>query len=600
MSLSRNEFAVLDALATAAKSTVGEGGVGSAESMTQRTLAQTVSLSLGTVNAAHKSLTSKGLIEGFTLTPQGLAALQPYQVDNAVIMAAGMSSRFVPLSYELPKGLLEVRGERLIEREIRQLQAAGITDITLVVGYMKEAFFYLEDKFGVTIRINEEYTSRNNNSSLWVARDKLRNTYVCSSDNYFATNVFEPYVYQAYYSGVYVAGASDEYCITTGPGGRITKVRVGGHDSYVMLGHVYFDVVFSAEFVRILEAEYALPETAPKLWEDIYLGHLKELDMVLRPYDADVVYEFDSLADLTAFDTDFLTNVDSKILDNICATLGCTRDAVVGIEPIKAGITNLSFRFVVGDGEYVYRHPGAGTDEIINRASEAYSQGIARELGLDSTFIYQQPQEGWKISHYIPDCVPFDYHNADHVRQGLAIARKLHTSGKASQWDFDVYAKADEIVRLLEGLQYPKFSDYEEIVERAARVASFAAADNIPKVLCHNDFYDPNFLVRDDLMYLIDWEYSAMGDYASDLGTFICCSDYTLDEAKDVISQYFEGDATPAQMRHCIAYVGLSGYYWFVWALYKEALGDPVGEWLHMWYRAAKTYGKLAIELYEN
>ena len=41
-------------------------------------------------------------------------------------MAAGMSTRFAPLSYETPKGLLVVKGERLIEREIKQLREAGI------------------------------------------------------------------------------------------------------------------------------------------------------------------------------------------------------------------------------------------------------------------------------------------------------------------------------------------------------------------------------------------------------------------------------------------------------------------------------------------
>ena len=57
---------------------------------------------------------------------------------NAIIMAAGTSSRFAPLSYEKPKGLLQVKGEILIERQIRQLQEAGISDIIVVVGYMAE------------------------------------------------------------------------------------------------------------------------------------------------------------------------------------------------------------------------------------------------------------------------------------------------------------------------------------------------------------------------------------------------------------------------------------------------------------------------------
>ena len=59
---------------------------------------------------------------------------------NAIIMAAGTSSRFVPLSVERPKGLLEVKGEVLIERQICQLKEAGIEDITLVVGYKAEMF----------------------------------------------------------------------------------------------------------------------------------------------------------------------------------------------------------------------------------------------------------------------------------------------------------------------------------------------------------------------------------------------------------------------------------------------------------------------------
>ena len=72
-----------------------------------------------------------------------------YKVDNAVIMAAGTASRFAPLSYEKPKALITVRGEVLIERQIRQLQEAGVPEIYIVTGYKAEMFSYLEEKFGV-------------------------------------------------------------------------------------------------------------------------------------------------------------------------------------------------------------------------------------------------------------------------------------------------------------------------------------------------------------------------------------------------------------------------------------------------------------------
>ena len=52
------------------------------------------------------------------------------KVDNAIIMAAGTASRFAPLSYEKPKALIEVHGEVLIERQIRQLREAGRLRVT--------------------------------------------------------------------------------------------------------------------------------------------------------------------------------------------------------------------------------------------------------------------------------------------------------------------------------------------------------------------------------------------------------------------------------------------------------------------------------------
>lgn len=61
-------------------------------------------------------------------------------MKNAIILAAGKSSKFAPFTYEKPKGLFCVKGEILIERQIEQLQNAGIKDIYIVVGYMKENF----------------------------------------------------------------------------------------------------------------------------------------------------------------------------------------------------------------------------------------------------------------------------------------------------------------------------------------------------------------------------------------------------------------------------------------------------------------------------
>lgn len=258
-----------------------------------------------------------------------------YKVDNAIIMAAGTASRFAPLSYERPKALIEVKGEVLIERQIRQLQEAGITEIIIVVGYMKEQFMYLQDKFGVIIVENDQYLTRNNNGSIYVARAYLRNTYICSSDNYFSENPFEREVDDAYYAAVYANGETKEWCMTEDADGYINSVTVGGRDAWFMLGHTFWTAEFSRKFLEILDEIYNLPETVDLLWESIYMRHLDQLKMKIRRYADDVVFEFDTLDELREFDTTYVEDTRSEILKEIAQTLRCSERDIVNVTAYK-------------------------------------------------------------------------------------------------------------------------------------------------------------------------------------------------------------------------------------------------------------------------
>ena len=389
--LTQPQFDVLHALARAD------------ESLTQCRLHEATGMSLGSVNAAVRELEARGCVVGRRrITDAGLEATEPYRVNNAVIMVASLSERFAPISYEHPKGTLRVRGETLIECQIRQLHEAGITDVAVVVGCKKEYFFHLAEQFGVTIVVDDAYPTRNNNGSPWRVRKRLGGTCICSSDDYFTSNPFEPYVYRACYSAQYVEGPTPEWCISTGPGGRITGATIGGRDAWIMLGHAYFDRAFSAAFTRILEEVYDLPRTAPLLWESIYLDHVKELDMVIRRYPAGVINEFDSVDEIRGFDPMFMEKVDSKVIGIISSALGCAKSQIHDFYPLKQGITNLSCHFAVDDREYVYRHPGIGTDKIIDRRAETASLELAGRLGPDRTLLTSDPVEGWKISRFIP------------------------------------------------------------------------------------------------------------------------------------------------------------------------------------------------------
>ena len=95
-----------------------------------------------------------------------------------LVLAAGAGRRLRPYTDTLPKALVPVDGETTImDISLRNLAAAGLTDVTIVVGYRAEAVEQrkdaFEDKYGVKITLvyNDKAEEWNNAYSLWMARD---------------------------------------------------------------------------------------------------------------------------------------------------------------------------------------------------------------------------------------------------------------------------------------------------------------------------------------------------------------------------------------------------------------------------------------------
>ncbi len=590
--LTQNEFKLLFALRAA-------GG-----SLSQRQLARRSGLSLGAVNYLRGSLVERGLLsEDNTLSAAGAALLEEYRVDNAVILAAGLSTRFGPLAFEKPKGLLRVRGEVLIERQIRQLREAGIRNILVVVGYMKEKFFYLAEKMGVELLISEDYFRYNNPSSLLLALDRLSNTYICSSDDYFTENVFEPYVYDSYYAAVRSDGPTKEYCLATNAQNYITKVTVGGGPgSWYMLGHAYFSRSFSRRFAALLAEEYeSKPHIRTELWEDFLRAHLKELPIRIRRYEPGVIYEFDTLDELRAFDRKYLENTDSRIFENIASALHCAESEIDHIAPIKSGQTNTSFLFELHGEPYVYRHPDIHSSDYIRRESEFASMQAVRPLGVDDTLIAMDAKEGWKVSRYIPDSRTLDYTDPDEVKKALALLRSLHDAKLDTGYDFDIWQQTLGYIRRLRGSGREDFADAQELFTLVQELHARIGLDGVEKCLCHGNCYDKNFLVdRTGKLYLIDWEYSGLADPGCDYGTFICCSEYSEEEAVKILELYYGRPLRPEELRHSFACIAIMSYYWFLWAIFLDSQDKPVGRYMYLWYRYTRQYGEKALQMYRR
>ncbi|HBB14009.1 MAG: aminotransferase class I/II-fold pyridoxal phosphate-dependent enzyme [Treponema sp.] len=248
-----------------------------------------------------------GWTDGNKITDSGYEALAPYKVDNAIIMAAGRSRRCMPLSNYLPKGLFEIKGDTMVERQIKQMHDAGIKEIVIVVGYLKEKYYEMAKKYPELIVIdNEEWQEKNNISSLYAAKDYIKNSYICCSDNWFAHNVYRDYVYDSYYAAKYSDEFINEDCVKAfDKNGYMREVKRGGEKSWYIIGESFWRKDFSDTFKDLMVKEYYDPEMKYMLWDHFYAKHIDVLNMKIRKTTDAECKEFDTTEEIIEFNPSF-------------------------------------------------------------------------------------------------------------------------------------------------------------------------------------------------------------------------------------------------------------------------------------------------------
>lgn len=566
---------------------------------TQRLISENTGLSLGSVNKIISELKEKSYIdESYLLTKKGLDSLAPYEVKNAIILAAGMSTRFIPVSFEIPKGLISVKGDVMIERIIEQLKQTGIKEIVVVVGYMMEKFFYLRDKYGVKLVVNNEYASKNTHSSIYVSRDYLSNTYICCSDNYYPQNMFHRYEYRAYYCSVYLPGISHvERAFQFDNSGLIYDTNKPSKDQWIMYGHAYFDEAFTRKFKPILESYFGRPGIEYMYWETIYAENVKELPMWVKKCENDDILEFDSMDELKQYDKDYIYHNKVRVFDNICNVLKCDITDIEDIEVIKKGLNNQSFKFKCNGKEYVYRHPGVNASTVIDRKKEAICLKAAKEQHMDETFIFIDETEGWKISKYIETDECFDFKNKNHINLLAKNLKKLHSSEISVGFGFDYKTEADKLIeaeKYFDAIKYGK-SSYEKT--KMDPIFEYLANDKWQTSLCHNDIYEPNLLVNGNSLFLIDWEFAGDADIGFDICKLFSLVTPSREEINDWVYPYFERDITEKEKLHLISCAAIIYYYWYIWGTFAEKNSEGVSEYLMDWYDKMLYYRELALTM---
>ena len=553
----------------------------------QREIANQSGYSLGFVNRVVKELQEeKWLSPTGELSKKAKTFIKENQPQRAIILAAGFGMRMVPINTEIPKGLMEVKGEVLIERMIHHLHEVGITDIQVVVGFMKERYEYLIDEFNVQLVVNSEYQVKNNLHSLSKVKSSLDKTYIIPCDIWAEENPFSDFEPYSWY--MVTNETSVESTVRVNRKRELVMVDED-EEGNQMIGLCY---VMGQEAKAVQEKlqEFAKKSSYDHEFWECTLQDKNKWIIPSKVVNSKQLIEINTYEQLREIDGNS-ANLQTDAISIIQDCFNVEVDEIKNITVLKKGMTNRSFLFECQNQKYIMRIPGEGTDHLINRKEEADVYQALENRQICDDVLYMNPENGYKITAYLEDATNCDAENWDEVEACMTKLREFHELNLTVDHRFDIFGQIDFYESLWNG-EKSYFKDYEKTKAAIFELKKWIDTLDKTETLVHIDAVPDNFLFTKDGIRIIDWEYAGMQDPHVDIAMFCIYSLYSREQVDHLIDLYFKGDVSPIIRTKIYAYIASAGLLWSNWCEYKRS-----GEYSLCQYRYAKEYSKLVLSL---
>ena len=375
---------------------------------------------------------------------------------------------------------------------------------------------------------------------------------------------------------------------------ELVKTESGGN---AMIGIAYLLEADAAPVRDALQRYSKQPQHDGDFWEaTLYEGDRMHIPArVVSASDAVEINTYEQLRELDGESN----QLQSDALDVIARVFHVKPKEIVDISVLKKGMTNRSFLFSVRGEKYIMRIPGEGTDRLINRAQEAEVFRTISGQGLCDDPIYINPENGYKITKYLPGVRVCDANDEHDLARCMEKLRAFHEKKLTVSHRFDLFGQID----FYESLWNWQPSVYRDYAVTKAHVLSLKPfLDSTPKDCCltHIDAVADNFLFypteQGEALQLTDWEYAGMQDPHVDIAMFCIYSLYSKRQTDRLIDLYFAGACDRITRAKIYAYIAACGLLWSNWCEFKRNFGIEFGEYSLRQYRYAKEYYRFAIE----
>lgn len=247
-------------------------------------------------------------------------------------------------------------------------------------------------------------------------------------------------------------------------------------------------------------------------------------------------------------------------------------EAIKAIEILPGGLTNDNYKVTIADAMYAVRVAGKGTAEYINRPAEDNNAHIMAAAGINPDFDYYDPETGDKIDAYIdgktlhaPD---FHSKNADtYLTMVAKTLNKLHLTKEPFIGKFDFFEEVHSYLSIMERNDMKIYDGHEDVMVKFTEIKKIISKNPRPRTPTHNDPLPENWIVKDDRMYLIDWEYGGIGDPLMDLAAFSIEVELTQEQEDFLLEKYFGRKANEEERAFILIDKFVCDLLWYLWAL---------------------------------
>jgi thiamine kinase-like enzyme len=242
---------------------------------------------------------------------------------------------------------------------------------------------------------------------------------------------------------------------------------------------------------------------------------------------------------------------------------------------LQGGITNHNYRVDARGKSFVFRISGDKTELLgIDREEEYRTQLMASEAGIAPEAVYFHEPEGYLITRFIEGRAipPEELRKPENLVQVVNVLHNIH-SLPTIPGTFSAFQVVRDYTEVAKQYRVAFPENFEWLFHQMKESEDALMSHPLIPRPCHNDLLNGNFLLADERLYILDWEYAGMGDIFFDLANF--CNNHELsdDESRFMLQCYFE-TLTPRHEAHLNIMKIMSDFREAMWGLVQIGISS--------------------------